>query len=154
LWAQRTDKLFLTVNVSDGHDDNISIDEEKLQFESTSGDGRVFQFSLVFYNEINPAESKWMKTGQNYTFVIQKKEDAPYWPRLLKEAGKKHWLKTDFGKWKDEDDEDEDDKIDFQNADGFNPFNMDFQQMTGMPEAGDSDDEQPPAEEDEEEEKQ
>jgi prostaglandin-E synthase len=42
------------------------------------------------------------------SFVIQKKEqDEAYWPRLLKASGKPHFLKTDFARWKDEDDEEE-----------------------------------------------
>ena len=38
---------------------------------------------------------------------MAKKESGPYWPRLLKQTGKFHFLKTDFSKWKDEDEEDE-----------------------------------------------
>lgn len=32
------------------------------------------------------------------------KEESKWWPRLLKENKKYHWLKVDFNKWKDEDD--------------------------------------------------
>ena len=40
-------------------------------------------------------------------FALEKKEDGPYWDRLLKEKTKRHWLKIDFNKWKDEDESDE-----------------------------------------------
>jgi prostaglandin-E synthase len=33
-------------------------------------------------------------------------EEGPYWARLLADKTKAHWLKVDFGKWKDEDDSD------------------------------------------------
>ena len=33
-------------------------------------------------------------------------EEGPYWERLLADKTKAHWLKIDFGKWKDEDDSD------------------------------------------------
>ena len=36
-----------------------------------------------------------------------KAEEGPYWPRLLKDTKKVHWLKVDFNKWKDEDESDE-----------------------------------------------
>jgi hypothetical protein len=39
-------------------------------------------------------------------FALEKKETGPFWERLLKEKTKYHWLKTDFNKWKDEDESD------------------------------------------------
>ena len=39
-------------------------------------------------------------------FALEKKDAGPYWDRLLKEKNKYHWLKTDFNKWKDEDESD------------------------------------------------
>ena len=39
--------------------------------------------------------------------MLIKSEEGPYWPRLLKESKKCHWLKVDFNKWKDEDESDE-----------------------------------------------
>ncbi len=40
-------------------------------------------------------------------FALEKKESGPFWERLLKEKNKFHWLKTDFNKWKDEDESDD-----------------------------------------------
>ncbi|KAK5972836.1 CS domain-containing protein [Trichostrongylus colubriformis] len=48
-----------------------------------------------------------MKRTPTNTRVIElhiPKKEAKWWPRLLKEKGKVHWLKVDFDKWKDEDD--------------------------------------------------
>lgn len=42
-------------------------------------------------------------------FALEKKEDGPYWDRLLKDKTKRHWLKIDFNKWKDEDESDDED---------------------------------------------
>jgi hypothetical protein len=40
--------------------------------------------------------------------VLRKKElKEEFWPRLLKNAQKVHFLKTDFDKWVDEDEQDE-----------------------------------------------
>lgn len=40
--------------------------------------------------------------------MLRKKEaKEEYWPRLLKESKKMHFLKTDFDKWVDEDEQDE-----------------------------------------------
>jgi prostaglandin-E synthase len=95
-----------------------------------------------------------LKTGRNIQFIIPKKETGPYWPRLVKEKAKPHWLRVDFSKYKDED---EDAEADVES----NPLaGMDFSSMMGgaggmggMPDFGsmpedeeaDSDDEEMPA---------
>lgn len=46
-----------------------------------------------------PEESKINHTGKNVELVLRKKElKEEYWPRLLKESKKLHFLKTDFDK--------------------------------------------------------
>lgn len=50
---------------------------------------------------------------------LRKKElDEAYWPRLLKESKKVHFLKTDFDKWVDEDEQNEAAEEDFGNFGG------------------------------------
>ncbi|RKO92626.1 HSP20-like chaperone, partial [Blyttiomyces helicus] len=106
LWAQRTDELFLTISVSDVEDPKITLTEEKLVFQGTAH-GKNYSLDLAFHKEVNPEASKQSVTARNITFVIAKKEvGQPYWPRLLSPlAGKPHYLKTDFSKWRDEDDD-------------------------------------------------
>lgn len=54
---------------------------------------------LQFYGEIDTAESKIHHTAKNVEMVLRKKElDDAYWPRLLKDSKKVHFLKTDFDK--------------------------------------------------------
>lgn len=36
-------------------------------------------------------------------FVLAKKDVGAFWPRLLADSEKASWLKTDFDKWRDED---------------------------------------------------
>ena len=51
--------------------------------------------------------------------VLRKKElKQEYWPRLLKETKKQHFLKTDFDKWADEDEQEEKGEDDFSNMSG------------------------------------
>jgi hypothetical protein len=61
--------------------------------------------------------------------MIPKQESGPYWPRLLKESGKRQWLKTDFARWKDEDEE----EVDAPAAGGMDPSaafgGLDFSQL-------------------------
>ena len=52
-------------------------------------------------------KSKQLISGRGIDFVLIKAEEGPYWPRLLKDTKKCHWLKVDFNKWKDEDESDD-----------------------------------------------
>ena len=45
---------------------------------------------------------------RNIEMLLVRKASGPYWPHLLKSKVKQHWLKVDFLKWKDEDDDEAD----------------------------------------------
>ena len=48
-------------------------------------------------------KSKFAIRERMIEFALEKKDGGPFWDRLIKEKTKYHWLKTDFNKWKDED---------------------------------------------------
>ncbi|ORX90956.1 HSP20-like chaperone [Basidiobolus meristosporus CBS 931.73] len=124
LWAQRTDEVYLTINVPDLKDETIKLEENLLNFEAKGPDGREYAFSLEFYEPINPETSKRSVNARSISMVLDKKEhDKEFWPRLQKSSQKIPFLKTDFSKWVDEDEEEE--------APGnFDlPQNMDFSQF-------------------------
>jgi hypothetical protein len=67
-----------------------------------------YAIELELYSEIDEAHTKVNHTAKNVQLVLRKKElKEEFWPRLLKEAKKVHFLKTDFDKWVDEDEQDE-----------------------------------------------
>merc|ERR1711971_459641 len=59
-----------------------------------------------FLKEVDPEATKYQVRPRCIEFALEKAEEGPYWERLLAEKTKQHWLKVDFGKWKDEDDSD------------------------------------------------
>jgi len=80
---------------------------------------RTYQVELEFYAEIDPAESKVNHTSRDVELKLRKKElSEEYWPRLLKEKKKLHFLKTDFDKWVVEDEQNEAADEDFGNFGG------------------------------------
>ncbi|KAG6005022.1 hypothetical protein E4U21_000537 [Claviceps maximensis] len=118
LWAQRSSSddaaknfVYLTINVPDIPKDGLQLDLKPsgLTFTGTSGTlKRKFHVELEFYAEIDPEQSKINHTAKNIEIKLQKKElKEEYWPRLLKESKKLHFLKTDFDKWVDEDEQNE-----------------------------------------------
>ena len=108
-WAQRSsttdaakNHIFLTISVPDVDPKKIELDVQptSLTFTGYSESKKAtYHVKLDFYAEIDPKESKTNHTPRDVEFVLQKKElNEEYWPRLLKEKAKVHFLKTDFNK--------------------------------------------------------
>jgi prostaglandin-E synthase len=113
IWAQRADKLYVTICVDDCKNAVVNFENDKLTFSGTGGPDRVdYELTLTFFGEIDPSQSKYAALSRHIPMIIRKKESTNYWPRLLKEARKVHWLKTDFEKWRDESDSDVDESKD------------------------------------------
>jgi len=87
----------------------LDLQPTKLTFTGTSASKKVtYHVELEFFAEIDPKESKIHHSGRDIELVLQKKDlKEEYWPRLLKESKKVHFLKTNFDKWVDEDEQDE-----------------------------------------------
>ncbi|KAJ1566737.1 hypothetical protein HK096_000531 [Nowakowskiella sp. JEL0078] len=135
LWAQRTNEVYLTINVQDIKKETLTLSKNSLSFSGESH-GKEYALELELYAEINVEKSKKHISPREIVIVLSKKlEDNSYWPRLPAKAGKYHYIKTDFTRWKDED---EDDNETAPGA-GASPFgDMDFSQfgaggMGGMP---------------------
>ncbi|KAH7336320.1 HSP20-like chaperone [Rhexocercosporidium sp. MPI-PUGE-AT-0058] len=138
LWAQRSSKtdpeknfIYLTITVPDVQKSNLKLDvkSQSLTFSGHSDSlKRDYHVELEFYGEIDEAETKINHTAKNIALVLRKKElKEEFWPRLLKDAKKVHFLKTDFDKWVDEDEQDEAPEDDLAGMGG----------MGGMPGMGD-----------------
>lgn len=80
---------------------------------------KTYHLEIEFYAEIDEKATKVNHTGKNVELKLQKKElDDSHWPRLLKEAKKAHFLRTDFDKWVDEDEQNEAGEEDFSQFGG------------------------------------
>jgi hypothetical protein len=109
LWAQRSNAtdaeknyVYLTISVPDVPPKSLKLDLKPagLTFtgESTSKK-TTYHLELEFYAEIDVENSKTHHTPANIQLVLRKKELKPeYWPRLLKDSAKVHYLRTDFDK--------------------------------------------------------
>src|SRR5438045_3178286 len=109
LWAQRSSKsdaaknyINLTISVPEFPPSKIKLDIQPSSLTFTGHSDtlkKTYHVELDFYAEIDKAESKIHHTAKNIEIVLRKKElDEKYWPRLLKDAKKVHFLKTDFDK--------------------------------------------------------
>ncbi len=59
----------------------------------------TYHLELEFYAEIDVEQSKTFHTARDVELILRKNEAKDeYWPRLLKESKKVHFLKTNFDK--------------------------------------------------------
>ncbi|XP_015601246.1 prostaglandin E synthase 3 isoform X1 [Cephus cinctus] len=135
MWAQRSNVLYVTICLEDCKDPTLKIEAEKIYFKGVGGTERkLHEVTINLYKEIDPEKTIQSLKGRNYELVLTKKEDGPYWPRLTKENKKFHWLKSDFNKWKDEDDSDDEGGMEGSGRD----LEDMMRQMGGLGGAGDS----------------
>ncbi|OJD21278.1 hypothetical protein ACJ73_07384 [Blastomyces percursus] len=126
LWAQRSSStepekniLYVHLGVPDVSPTSakLSLTPTSISFSGHSDTKKVdYKVDLELYDEIDVDNSKSHHTPRGVDLVLRKKEaKEEYWPRFLKESKKVHFLKTDFDKWVDEDEQDAADADDFGN---------------------------------------
>ncbi|KIV93686.1 hypothetical protein PV10_04881 [Exophiala mesophila] len=129
LWAQRSSAtdaeknyVYLTISVPDVPAKSLKLDltPTGLTFTGTSDSKKsTYHLDIKFYEEIDVENSKTHHTPANIQLVLRKKElKEEYWPRLLKDTAKVHFLRTDFDKWVDEDEQNEAPEDDYMNQFG------------------------------------
>ncbi|ODN03391.1 Protein wos2 [Orchesella cincta] len=107
MWAQRKQGVFLTICLEDCKDPSIQLNADKIHFKGAGGaDKKEYEMDLEVFEPIDPEKSTHRNTGRVIEFELKKATDN-FWPRLTKSNEKKHWIKVDFSRWKDEDDSDD-----------------------------------------------
>ena len=94
--------MFLTISVPDVSPKDLKLDltSTGLTFTGTSESKKTtYHLDIEFYAEIDVENSKTNHSPKNIEMVLRKKElKEEYWPRLLKDKAKVHFLRTDFDK--------------------------------------------------------
>ena len=106
-WAQRKDKLFITICVVHSKKPIVDLtDGKRIKYQGTDG-SKNYSFDIELYDEIVKDESKYTLDSRNIFLNLKKKNSGPYWPRLLKDEKKYHWIEVDWMYYAEEDEEDE-----------------------------------------------
>ncbi|XP_022133466.1 uncharacterized protein At3g03773-like isoform X2 [Momordica charantia] len=106
-WAQRSDKLFVTIDLPDAQDVKLKLEPEgKFLFSAISGAEKIpYEVDIDLYDKVVINESKANVGMRNIRYLIEKAEEK-WWSRLLKQEGKPPvFVKVDWDKWIDEDEE-------------------------------------------------
>eukprot|EP00262_Sarcandra_glabra_P011067 TRINITY_DN26768_c0_g1_i1.p1 TRINITY_DN26768_c0_g1~~TRINITY_DN26768_c0_g1_i1.p1 ORF type:complete len:156 (-),score=45.20 TRINITY_DN26768_c0_g1_i1:207-674(-) len=106
LWAQRSDKIYLTIALPDAENVSVKTEPQGLfSFSAAGVQGESFDFNLELYGTIVPEGSKINVGLRNILCSIQKDQKG-WWKRLLKSDEKPApYIKVDWNKWCDEDEE-------------------------------------------------
>ncbi|XP_072988597.1 co-chaperone protein p23-2 isoform X1 [Typha latifolia] len=106
LWAQRSDKIYLTISLPDAKDVAVKSESKGLfSFAAVGPQGEPFNFTLELFDDIVPEGSKTNIGLRNIICSIQKGKKG-WWKRLLKSEEKPApYIKVDWNKWCDEDEE-------------------------------------------------
>ncbi|XP_011621931.1 uncharacterized protein Os08g0359500 isoform X2 [Amborella trichopoda] len=107
-WAQRLDKVYITVSLPDAKNVKTNLDPEGIfTFSANAGtDGNPYELKLDLFGKVNAEESK-INVGVRNIFCIVEKAEEGWWKKLLRGDEKTpHYLKVDWDKWVDEDEDD------------------------------------------------
>ncbi|GLT28499.1 hypothetical protein SLA2020_034250 [Shorea laevis] len=106
-WAQRNDKVFITVQLPDSKNAKVNLEPDGVfTFSANAGsDNKLYELKLDLYDKVKVEESK-INYGVRSIFCILEKAEVGWWKKLLRGDGKApHYLKVDWDKWVDEDED-------------------------------------------------
>lgn len=124
-WAQRSDKIYITIELPDAENVKLKLDPDgKFFFSATSGADRIpYEIEFNLFDQVDVNESKVHVGSRNILYLV-KKAESKWWSRLLKQEGKSPiFLKVDWDKWVDEDEEEDKSDAGFDDFD-FSKMNM------------------------------
>lgn len=125
LWAQRSDKLFLTIEIWEVCDESLSFTNNSMSFQGINSETKQqYAVEIEFYGNIIPDQVSRQAGKRCIILTVPKEASGPFWPRLTKSTSKFHFIKTDFSKWIDEDD-----LTESPSMPDFDPGNFDFGNM-------------------------
>ncbi|KAJ0111796.1 hypothetical protein Patl1_01014 [Pistacia atlantica] len=106
-WAQRADKVFITVLLPDSKNAKVNLEPEGVfTFSASAGaENNLYEIKLDLFDKVNVEESK-INIGVRSIFCILEKAEKGWWKKLLRGDGKTpHYIKVDWDKWVDEDED-------------------------------------------------
>ncbi|XP_043722577.1 uncharacterized protein OsI_027940-like isoform X2 [Telopea speciosissima] len=106
-WAQRLDKVYITVLLADSTNAKVNLEPDGIfTFSATAGaENHLFELKMDLYDKVNVEESK-INIGARSIFCVVEKAESGWWDKLLRGADKTpHYVKIDWDKWVDEDDD-------------------------------------------------
>jgi cytosolic prostaglandin-E synthase len=132
-WAERKDKLYVTIELNDVKNPTINLTEDNRIVFSGSSQDKEYALDLELFGEINRADSKWTLDTRNIFLNIKKAKKGTYWNYINKDKKKYNYIHVDWNLYIEEDDEDvAPEQGGFPGMGGMGNNFMDMQNMGGM----------------------
>ncbi|CAM8928091.1 unnamed protein product [Rhodiola kirilowii] len=104
-WAEREDKVFITVQLPNATDAKVVLEPEGVfGFTASGGDKQAYELRLNLHDKVNVEESK-ISVGPRNVFCVIEKAEKQWWKKLVKDVKTPHYVKVDWDKWVDEDED-------------------------------------------------
>nr|XP_010906988.1 uncharacterized protein OsI_027940 [Elaeis guineensis] len=105
-WAQRVDKVYITVQLPDAKDVKVNLEPDGIfTFSATAGaENNLYELKMDLYDKVN-VEGSRINTGVRSIFCVVEKVEKGWWKKLLRDGKTPHYVKVDWDKWVDEDDD-------------------------------------------------
>eukprot|EP00768_Dysnectes_brevis_P002074 gnl/Dysnectes_brevis/163_a190_7929.p1 GENE.gnl/Dysnectes_brevis/163_a190_7929~~gnl/Dysnectes_brevis/163_a190_7929.p1 ORF type:complete len:216 (+),score=81.12 gnl/Dysnectes_brevis/163_a190_7929:20-667(+) len=115
-WAQRKAVVYVCFSTPSAKNVEITFSETAFTFKAESK-GVQYEETFTLKHEIDPENSRYNVTGLTIEVVMDKKDqEAPYWPTLT--TSRPRWIRVDFDRYIDSDDEDKENEADFADVPG------------------------------------
>ena len=106
MWAERKDTVFLTIEVADVTAPEVKVEDDGHVTFSGTSDGKHYAVDLHLAGALLGSESKVAVLPRHIVLALTKAAPGPHWGKLLAQPGKApHYVKVDWAKYKDEDEE-------------------------------------------------
>ena len=111
MWCQRSDRVYVTIKVSDCKNARVNVTADNVLEFAGSGSGmcgvRDYELHIQLFGAVVPGDCGWFATGPGVRVRRQKEKVGPYWDKLLAGSQKMVHCKVDWASWLDEDEETE-----------------------------------------------
>eukprot|EP00744_Colponema_vietnamica_P009628 GILI01013674.1.p1 GENE.GILI01013674.1~~GILI01013674.1.p1 ORF type:complete len:185 (-),score=42.20 GILI01013674.1:232-786(-) len=97
-WAQKPDKLFMEIMVSEASNVVVNFTTTSVFFQGVSR-GDNYRLNLQFLRPINSNSSSFQVSGKSVLLDMPKRTSEPCWKRLTRSKQKMSFLKVDFDRW-------------------------------------------------------
>lgn len=106
-WAERLDKVFLTILVPEMSDVSVSLGAEgRVQFAAVNGhDGLRYTLDIKLFGPIDKESSKWFVHRDKVDLTLYKGKSKVRWFQLLEGTKAHPQMQVDWSKYKDYDEE-------------------------------------------------
>lgn len=100
-WRQKSDNVYITINVIHTKAPSIIFSDKKLKYSGSDG-YFYYEFEIELYEEVFANQCQINRQNRYITLILKKKRNNE-WKRLIKENKRVNWIQTDWNYYTEDD---------------------------------------------------